>query len=771
MEHRSSGRDAQGSQLMRSRGWRDGMIPVALAVAAFSSSWALAAAAAIPPVLRFIDDQGKPVQEPLEVCFELGLRSDCLTVAPGEAAKTPDGFVAVRVEGADHGPLKARRSDLQPAADGTLRLVVARKSLLRIGGEPRHETVTLSLYPADDATFRDPVLRRAVAPGERQIRIPAGSFVVALVAAPRAPDLHALVAKPGTPGTVTYSARPGWSLIVRCRAGATGKSVSRAAVDLFDVPGYGRPPRSIGQGSSDGNGLALFSGITATLAGVTVRHPAFLAADGRGIVAGSGTFGLYEAELPQGGRLNATVSLHGRPVASAGCTVETPRPPTLERKSGDYEQLWSGNADARGVCRSVALPPGLYRATVRVPQAASSIFRWVKIQEAQDTEEDVALAPTRVTGTVRRGGEPSPGFEVRTSSRLPDQPAGAIGGYSATATSDDDGKYELTLWTPGTYYFLLRSPAGASAAGHKEITTDGDTEQKLDFDVDSASIAGSVTDEAGAPVPAAWVAVSWQGGIRTTADDLGRFQVDVQGSGSASVTAGKSGYRRSDAQTVQVSEDQPIPPLTLVLKRQVTATGTLLSAAGSPIAGAWVASIGLTEGDPAVFATTRSQGDGTFEVGVPPGPRRIFVSGPGCPLSSFVLAESSDADSAVSDAEDDAAPPPLVCPEAPASLQLTLLDEQGKAIPYASLILRQDGNVVPRQVLAAHLQLLGLPSATDGTGRIVMPYLAPGGYDLYLSSLVSTGMIAAGSHQGYLSAVALTPLDSVELRVTVPGKP
>jgi Carboxypeptidase regulatory-like domain len=697
------------------------------------------ASAEVPSRVRFVDDQNKPVASPLEVCFDLAQRSDCVTVAAGEAATAPEGFLALRAEGADHGPARALRSDLPVGPDGTLRLVVERKALLRLGGARRPSALTVSLYPPEDATFRQPALRRTLAPGGLEVKIPAGSFVLALAAPGLSPDLHLLVARPGATTVVAYNPRPGWALIVRCRGGARSATLSQAAVDLVATPGYGRAPQPIGSALSESHGLALFSGITAALAGVTVRHAAFLAAEGHGIAAATGSFAVYDAELLQGGRLNATVSLHGRPVVAAGCSMDLPKPATPEHRSSGYDELWSGKSDARGVCRSAALLPGVYRATVQLPEATSTVFRWVTIEEGRDTQEDIALAPTQVTGSIRRGGAPAPGYKVQAYLLLADRPSDSAGASSATATSDDDGKYTLSLWTAGRYFFSLRSPADtAVATGHKELATEGDRDEKVDFDLASSSVTGTVTDEAGAPIGSAFVAVAWQeGNSRTFSDDQGHFAVDVQGAGSGTVFAGKPGYRRSAPQAFQVSEDQPLPPVTLVLKRQVTATASLVSAAGAPVAGAWVASIAVTADGPAVFATTRSAADGSFEIGTPPGPRRIFVSGADCPLSAFALPDAPRADSADggdSDGDGDGggdadAAEPLVCPAAPASFLLTLVDEQGKAVPYASLILQQDGNVVPRDVLATHLQLLGLPASTDGAGRLVVPYLAPGGYD------------------------------------------
>ena len=113
----------------------------------------------------------------------------------------------------------------------------------------------------------------------------------------------------------------------------------------------------------------------------------------------------------------------------------------------------------------------------------------------------------------------------------------------------------------------------------------------------------------------------------------------------------------------------------------------------------------------------------------------------------------------------------LRCPPLPAALDLTLVDETGRPLPHAGVILRQGGLVVPQAVLASHLRALGLLSQADGAGRLVIAGLPPGDYELFLSARSSESTIAAGSPQGFLATVALPALQTTALRVTVPAQP
>jgi hypothetical protein len=162
-------------------------------------------------------------------------------------------------------------------------------------------------------------------------------------------------------------------------------------------------------------------------------------------------------------------------------------------------------------------------------------------------------------------------------------------------------------------------------------------------------------------------------------------------------------------------------------------------------------------GDEAIFFTEeRTDSAGRFEVAPIPGRRsRLFASGPNCPLSFFEPNEESG----------DLA---LRCQGQPAVLDVTLTDAEGRPVPNAQLILRQGSVIVPTRILAHHLGFLGLRYTTDTSGRLVVPNLAPGDYDLFVANPVTVGMIEAGSRTGYLTTTRLSPLATTELRLT-PG--
>ncbi len=205
-----------------------------------------------------------------------------------------------------------------------------------------------------------------------------------------------------------------------------------------------------------------------------------------------------------------------------------------------------------------------------------------------------------------------------------------------------------------------------------------------------------------------------------------------------------------------MADESELPLVTLVLEKEKVFKGTLSSASGLPVVGGWVGALKSYLGDDYIYPPQqgRTNAEGKFEVAPIPGVRnRLFASGPGCPLSFFEPLNS----------EGDLA---LRCQGQPAVLDLTLTDSQGNPFPNAEVILRQGNVILPRPLLRFHLSSLGgLSAQTDASGRLVIPNLAPGDYDIFLAKGRSEGMIEAGSRIGYLQAVRLIPLNPTVLTI------
>jgi len=245
-----------------------------------------------------------------------------------------------------------------------------------------------------------------------------------------------------------------------------------------------------------------------------------------------------------------------------------------------------------------------------------------------------------------------------------------------------------------------------------------------------------------------------------TADVRGEFEFLLEGPGQGGVEAEKPGYRNSERQETALEDQAELPPLVVVLAQEKSFRGTLSSAAGLPVAGGWVASLRSHLGDEGIYHNEgRTDDTGRFEVPLL-GERqnRLFASGPGCPLSFF---DPVDANGELA----------LRCQGRPAVLDLTLTDAQGHPVADAWIILRRGSVIISRDLLYLHLSFLGLRAMTDASGRLVVPNLAPGDYDIFVANPVKEGMIEAGSRTGFLATAHLSPLATAVLRLTVGGRP
>jgi protocatechuate 3,4-dioxygenase beta subunit len=721
---------------------------------------AISFAAEIPaPALRLVDDQGLTLGQKVKVCFSVELRTDCFEILPGTDARIPPGYFSLRIEGENHGPLQHTRQDVETEVTASGRLIVPRKARLQIENKPSLP-ITLSLYRPDDPTFREPAFRARLSSLETETKIPAGSFIASLSAPGYAPDLQRLTTEPGGQHRLTYQQREGWSMVARIRAASTLKTVPEAEIKLFETVGYGLPEKPLGQSTSGPDGLVLLSGLRSTMIGLEARHPAFLATRAGGLTASPGTFAFREVDLGLGGRAATQVTVFGKPVAGGDCEIHAVTP-EANRPEDQFRLVWQDKTDPQGFCRSPRLPQGEYRLRFRNREDAQ-VNRWVTIEEGVDTHIDLALSPTRVFGEVRRSKKAAAGYWVEAVRFDSSGPRGVIGDADGKAMTDEEGHYELTLWVPGMYAVIVRSAKKVPSPERELIQIDGNGEERVDLELSGSPLQGKVIDEAGRPVAEARVLLHWKGFVLAYTDAQGAFEIELEQEGSGSVYANKTGYRQSEEISVTVAPGSSPPPVTLQLKRKETVRGKILSPNGNPVPGAFLATIQLAPEGPRLFASAQAAPDGEFEIELPPGASRLFYSGPACPLSWIDLPATPNP--GPGEARPGLAPQ---CVPAPAALELALVDETGKPRPNVSVILRSTGTIVPRSVLAHHLQWLGLNSTSDGAGRLILAGLSPGEYELFLSSEASEWTVAAGSQQGFATKVSLPALQTTSLEVTV----
>lgn len=715
--------------------------------------WLVAARWASAEV-RFLDDLGKPVASPLEACFQTDLRTECLSSGSGGPVDPPGRFLLLRVEGPGHGPASLRYEDLE-AREGSLLARIPRKVLLQIEKLPA-EPLTVSVYDKRASSFDKPLFSaKGVRP--EGIKIPAGDFLISFSSGHQAPDLHLLSVAPGSVTRVEYRARRGWSLVLRCRGSKDRQPLAASSVSLESVLGYDAPNRLVEEQKTGEDGLAIFSGLLGRTVDAGVRHSEYLAQKVQGLSAAPGALAFREVVLEEGGRVRTKVVMAGRAQEGVRCEVIDTEA-TDEKSRKPYEGL----TDREGVCSSQKLAAGSYLLSVRLPENAGRLSRTVVIENGSDLEEQFTFARVRVSGKVSRGGDPAQGFLIWAFVLNEDLSRRVVTGEGR---SGEDGVYEITLWQPGLHGFaLFASPESRVPLLEKSLVLEAEEEvNTVDFFLEAASVRGKVLDEAGNPVAAAEVRLRWSGVERPErTNERGEFEFLLESKGSGDVKAEKEGYRPSQFQEVALEDEAELPPITLVLEKEKLFKGTLSSAAGVPVAGGWVGALKSVYGDEHIDSPRegRTDANGKFEVAPISGVRnRLFASGPGCPLSFFDPLDSGG----------DLA---LRCQGQPAVLDLTLTDSEGRPIPNAEVVLRQGNVILPRALLNRHLFFLGLRAQTDASGRIVIPNLAPGEYDVFLASQSQIeGMIEAGSRTGYLQSARLIPLNTTRLQLTAGARP
>jgi hypothetical protein len=337
---------------------------------------------------------------------------------------------------------------------------VPRKASLQVLGLPRGAggRVTVSLFPLRSPSFRAPLFEKTV--GAEWTEVPSGELIVALTGQ-GAPDLQRLLIPPAARVQVTYRAREGWSLLVRCRPAAAG---GRGVVAGAAVSVEGRTE------ATGPDGLALFPGLAGTVA-ATAAHPGFLTGKVEGITAEPGTLVAYDVPLELGGTVRARVTLDGRPAAEAFCTLLDP-----EVRGGALAEAAVG---ADGVCRSGRVKAGTYTLRVAVPASRTYVDETVAVREGSDSAVDVRLSSIRVSGRVLVGGRPAAGYRVEA-----DIAAGShVGLPVLQATTDENGDYQATVWLRGEYIFRVTAPSGRILGSQRKVDLER-REEGVDFELE-----------------------------------------------------------------------------------------------------------------------------------------------------------------------------------------------------------------------------------------------------------------------------------------------
>jgi hypothetical protein len=230
----------------------------------------------------------------------------------------------------------------------------------------------------------------------------------------------------------------------------------------------------------------------------------------------------------------------------------------------------------------------------------------------------IVLAPRRITGTVSGKGAPSGQALVRVAES-----------DAATVTTDAEGRYELTVWTPGRYRLRLAPARGGVWLVDAVNVEPEDSELKHDVELPSARLYGRVlNDETNQPIAGAMVAISgtsdngesFQTALVKTGNE-GMYSFEGLMFGTFTLIATSAGH--ADARVgVELREEEASVDIRCM--RAASLRGAVSDSAGGPISSA-VVSLVTTGERPLLVAEGLSTESGEFQLGpVPPG-RYVLV--------------------------------------------------------------------------------------------------------------------------------------------------
>lgn len=616
------------------------------AAAVVATATMLAPGGAGARLLEVRDDLGAPLPG-LEVCFWFKTVPRCRDAAAGEPIPWPRGATALRVEGPGHGPVWVEAEDLPDAGP----VIVPRKAELVVEGLPAG--AALELYSIADPVFRVPLEVVRPPAGETPVLVPSGPMVLAVLSEQHAPDLHRLDAPPGGGAAIRFTARAGWSAVIRVTSAVRRRPLPGAEVRLIATS----PTAPAANGElaasrrTDADGLVLLSGLEVPMATAEAVHPAHAPQTVRGLIAPAGGLHLQEVALRPGGALETRILWHGEPGANLRCRLfEYPVDPF--QSVAPTRVARRGRTDEEGRWRAGRLPEGLYLLRVTAPGGAAHVDVPLRVTDRRVTERELDLRPRAIVGDVLRDGSPAVGFRVQVRTVWPatgprGEPSHVVSPtIQGEAVTGADGGYRLTVLTEGPFDVELSAPDGTTiGTRHGQVATEG---AEVSFSLAARSLRGRTRVERGGSIDAD-VSITWRGSRsplrlqrgRAGPDGSFRFPVLAEVSGTARVVATKDGYLPAEA---EVDFDPPdgAPEVELVLAPLRMLRGRVESGRGEPVAGAWVMSCpDRPEYQHWCFGEATTGPDGAFEVPwdvrlIPmmrrPESIRLWVSGPGCPL-------------------------------------------------------------------------------------------------------------------------------------------
>jgi uncharacterized GH25 family protein len=421
---------------------------------------------------------------------------------------------------------------------------------------------------------------------------------------------------------------------------------------------------------------------------------------------------------------------------------------------GGGPQTVSTGVDGRYTFEKIA--PGSYM-VIRAPTAGGPLMlfggmKQVEVREGETTVHDLDDASKiNLTGRVLKGGQPVPNAMVLFSSGDGPGPNSDL----RQSRTDADGRYQIGLDNPGTYAVMVSSMGGMVGGRQSAVSVQVPDQPNpvVDVTLKAAGISGRVETVDGKPVSGAIVSASQNSdsggsgghgggrGSQVQSDPDGSFLIDGLAQGTYAVTVVASGYRNPSVPPVTIANESDVPAIEIRLEPGRSVRGRVVDANGNGIASALVVTAASgtgTSGRDALPANTDV--NGTFVITAPAdGPIDLTALAAGFPPARAVSVQPEDGVDVV-----------LRAPR-PAHVRVTVRDAKG-AINGASVSCR----AVPDFLGSMYQRMLNTTSGTGADGVTMVPSLAPGGYELTVTSGSRTATQTVSVAEGSEAVAAFT---------------
>ncbi len=357
---------------------------------------------------------------------------------------------------------------------------------------------------------------------------------------------------------------------------------------------------------SDSAGRFRLSSMTLGRYSIAVSHPSYAAASPLSVSLSDGIAEPLRVTLVSGGDIQGIVRLRGGD------------PPLQATMSGPGPRAVTVPVDLAGTFLFEHLTPGRIMVSLSTTGGARPeevARKGIDLEDGQRALVDFDIVSLTVDGMVSRGGVPVAGSHVEYCLPWGVPPGG--GSDSAApprcqeSETDADGRYFLTVRTPGTY--LAGATIGAERVQHR-VLVDAERGATQDFELGSQHLRGLITSAAtGSGLPAVRVSIWPVGAPR--AEDAHHLLSAADGGIEAWVSSGRYSVSATAAghvgATVLVDVGDVESLFSLELKAASQVAGRIVDSSGAPVPAVYVTA---TAADGRILETTRSRPDGAFSL-------------------------------------------------------------------------------------------------------------------------------------------------------------